>query len=41
MKRSQMGMRMMSAKGSRLERTSLGRPFRVMTAAWEVRLLFS
>ena len=40
-KRSQMGMRMIRAKGSRLDKTSFGRPFVVMVAAWEVRLLFS
>jgi hypothetical protein len=40
-RRSQMGMKMTRAKGSRLERTSLGRPWVDMVAAWEVKLLFS
>ena len=31
--RSQMGMKMISAKGSRLDKTSFGKPFVVMVAA--------
>ena len=36
-----MGMKRMSAKGSRLESTSFGTPFVTIVAAWETRLLFS
>lgn len=40
-KKSQMGIRMSRAKGSRLDRTSLGRPCVSIVAAWDVKLLFS
>ena len=36
-----MGMKMMSAKGSRFDKISLGRPCVSMVAACEVRLLFN
>ena len=41
MSKSQIGMRIIKAKGSKLESTSLGRPFNFITAACEVKLLLS
>ena len=37
--KSQIGIRMISASGSRFDRTSLGKPCVAMVAAWEVKLL--
>jgi hypothetical protein len=39
--KSQTGIKMIKANGSRLDRTSFGMPFRVIVAACEVRLLLS
>lgn len=36
-----MGIKMMSANGSRLDRISLGKPWVDIVAAWDVRLLLS
>lgn len=41
MKKSLRGMKMRSAKGLRLESTSLGMPLRWRTAACEMRLLLT
>jgi len=38
-KRSQIGMKMTNAKGSKLDNTSFGRPWVAIVAAWDVRLL--
>ena len=38
-KRSHNGMKMIKARGSKLDKTSFGRPLVVMVAAWEVKLL--
>ena len=38
---SKIGMKMIRAKGSRFDRTSLGRPLVIIVAACEVKLLFS
>ena len=39
--RSKTGISIINASGSRFERTSFGRPFVTMVAAWDVRLLFN
>jgi hypothetical protein len=38
-KRSHSGMKMIKAKGSKLDKTSFGTPLVVIVAAWEVKLL--
>lgn len=39
-KRSQSGIKMISAKGSRFDNTSFGSPLVTIVAAWDVKLLF-
>ena len=39
--RSQIGMKMIKANGSRLDKTSFGKPLVVIVAACDVRLLFN
>jgi len=39
--KSQTGIKMIKANGSRLDKTSFGKPLRVIVAAWEVKLLLS
>ena len=41
MKMSQMGMKMIRAKGSRLDKISLGKPLTTIVAACDVKLLLS
>lgn len=38
-KRSHIGMKIMRAKGSKLDNTSFGRPLVTIVAAWDVKLL--
>ena len=38
-KRSQIGMKMINANGSKLDSTSFGRPWVAIVAAWDVKLL--